>query len=217
MGGSGLCPTRKATRKRSGSRFSTRNRPVKRVGFRGSVCQRVASVSGKAETRRKTAKIGEISPDLAKIRWGFRQIWLFLPQILSRITRSGVSMPNLIVLVTEICQIKLKTRRNQWRIRQNWCLRAGRVSRVLNEGTQTDPPALGFGTWDPWLTAGAVRSGEHRLGTGGLDGWPGGLDSPILDPLSSVLKVHYKFFFYTCVSLFVCFKFLVYLLIYSFL
>ena len=65
------------------------------------------------EKHRKTAKLGEISPDLAKIRWGFRQIWLFLPQILSRITRSGVSMPNLIVLVTEICQIKLKTRRNR--------------------------------------------------------------------------------------------------------
>ena len=51
-----MCPTRKPTRKRSGSRFSTRNRPVKRVGFRGSVFRRVASVSGEAETRRKTQK-----------------------------------------------------------------------------------------------------------------------------------------------------------------
>ena len=54
--GSGLCPTRKPTRKRSGSRFSTRNRPIKRVGFHGSVFLRVASVSGEAETRRKTQK-----------------------------------------------------------------------------------------------------------------------------------------------------------------
>ena len=53
-GGSGLCPTRKPTRKRSGSRFLTRNRPVKRVGFRGSVFRQVASVSDEAETRRKT-------------------------------------------------------------------------------------------------------------------------------------------------------------------
>ena len=55
-GGLGLCPTRKSTRKRSGSRFSTRNRPVKRVRFRGSVFRQVASVSGEAETRRKTQK-----------------------------------------------------------------------------------------------------------------------------------------------------------------
>ena len=55
-GGSGLCPTRKPTRKRSGSKFLTRNRPVKRFGFRRSVFRRVASVSGEAETRRKTQK-----------------------------------------------------------------------------------------------------------------------------------------------------------------
>ena len=42
--------------KRSGSRFSTRNRLVKRVGFCGSVFRRVASVSGEAETRQKTQK-----------------------------------------------------------------------------------------------------------------------------------------------------------------
>ena len=56
LGGSGLCPTRKPTRKRSGSRFSTRNRPVKRVGFRRSVFRRVASISGEAETWQKTQK-----------------------------------------------------------------------------------------------------------------------------------------------------------------
>ena len=42
--------------KRSGSRFLTSNRLVKRVGFCGSVFRRVASVSGEAETRQKTQK-----------------------------------------------------------------------------------------------------------------------------------------------------------------
>ena len=64
--GSGLCPTREPTRKRSGSIFSTRNRPVKRVGFRGSVFRRVASVSGEAETRRKTQKNGQNRRYLAR-------------------------------------------------------------------------------------------------------------------------------------------------------
>ena len=65
-GRSGFCPTRKPTRKRSGSRFSTHNRPVKRVGFCGSVCQRVASVSGEAETRQKTQKNNQNCRDLAR-------------------------------------------------------------------------------------------------------------------------------------------------------
>ena len=58
-GGSGLCPTHKPTRKRSGGRFSTRNRLVKRGGFRESVCRQVASVLGEAETQRKTQKNGQ--------------------------------------------------------------------------------------------------------------------------------------------------------------
>ena len=61
-----MCPTREPTRKRSGSIFSTRNRPVKRVGFRGSVFRRVASVSGEAETRRKTQKNGQNRRYLAR-------------------------------------------------------------------------------------------------------------------------------------------------------
>ena len=65
-GGSGLCPTREPTRKRSGSIFSTRNRPVKRVGFRGSVFRRVSSVSGEAETQRKTQKNGQNRRYLAR-------------------------------------------------------------------------------------------------------------------------------------------------------
>ena len=44
---------------------------------------------------------------------------------------------------------------------------------------KTDPPASGFGARDPRPTAEAVGSGERRSGTGGLGGWPGGLDNPI--------------------------------------
>ena len=65
-GGSSLCPTRKPTRKRSGSRFSTRNRPVKRVGFRSLVCWQVASVSDEAETQWKTQKNDQNQRDLAR-------------------------------------------------------------------------------------------------------------------------------------------------------
>ena len=36
-------------------------------------------------------------------------------------------------------------------------------------GLETDPHALGFGAQDPRPTAGAVKSGEHGSGTGGLD------------------------------------------------
>ena len=68
---------------------------------------------------RKTAKINKISLNLAKIWWGFHQIQWFFPQIVPKIAGSGVSMPDLIVLVVEICQIKLKNRWNRWRICQN--------------------------------------------------------------------------------------------------
>ena len=54
---------------------------------------------------RKRAKIGDISPNPAKIRGGFHQILLFFPQIVSRITGSGVFMSDLIVLVVKIYQI----------------------------------------------------------------------------------------------------------------
>ena len=65
-GGSGLCPTRNRPVRDRVGRFSTRNRPVKRVGFHGSVCRRVASVSGEAETRRKTQKNGQNRRDLTR-------------------------------------------------------------------------------------------------------------------------------------------------------
>ena len=47
-------------------RFSTRNRPIKRVGFRGSVCRQVASISSEAKTRRKTQKNGQNRLDLVR-------------------------------------------------------------------------------------------------------------------------------------------------------
>ena len=116
-GGSGLCPTCNWPVRDWVGRNPTRNRPVKRVRFRMSVCQQVASVSSEDETQRKTAKINKISLNLAKIWWGFHQIQWFFPQIVPKIAGSSVSMPDLIVLVVEICQIKLKTRWNRWRIR----------------------------------------------------------------------------------------------------
>ena len=42
---------------------------------------------------------------------------------------------------------------------------------------ETNPPTSGFGARDLHSTAGVVRSGERRSGTGGLGRWPGGLDS----------------------------------------
>ena len=184
--GSGLCPTREPTRKRSGSIFSTRNRPVKGSGFAGRFsggCHQFRVRPKPDGKHRKMAKIGDISPDPAKIRWGFRQIRLFFLQIVSRISGFGVSMPDLIILVAEICQIKLKTRRNQWKIRQNWCLRAGRVSRVFNEGTRNRPAGIGF--WksgpvaDPWSSRiGWTPVGYGRVGrVGGWVGQPYSLES----------------------------------------
>ena len=69
--GSGLCPTREPTRKRSGSIFSTRNRPVKGSGFAGRFsggCHRFWVRPKPDGKHRKMAKIGDISPDPAKIR-----------------------------------------------------------------------------------------------------------------------------------------------------
>ena len=57
-GGLGLCPTRNRPIRVRVGRFSTHNRPVKRVRFCGSVCRWVASVSSEVETRRKTQKKG---------------------------------------------------------------------------------------------------------------------------------------------------------------
>ena len=100
---------------------------------------------------------------------------------MSRISGSGVSMPDLIILAAEICQIKLKTRRNQWKFaRIDVFGRVGFHGFSTSE-LETDPPASGFGNRDPWPTRGAVGSGERRSGTGGLGGlggWAGGLDSP---------------------------------------
>jgi len=44
---------------------------------------------------------------------------MIFPRIMPRIAGSGVSTPDLIVLVAKIFQIKLKTRWNCWRISQN--------------------------------------------------------------------------------------------------
>ena len=177
-GGLGLCPTRKSTRKRSGSRFSTRNGSGFAGRFSGGWHRFRVRLKPDGK-HRKTAKIGDISPDPAKIRWGFHQIRLFFPQIVSRISGSDVSMLDLIVLVAEICQIKLKTRRNQWRIRQNWCLPAGRVSRVLNEGTRNRPAGVGFWNsgpaadrWSSWIGWTPVGYGwVGRIGR--VIGWVG--------------------------------------------
>ena len=70
----------------------------------------------------KIAKISEILPDPTKIRWGFCQIQWFFPQIVPRITGFGVSMSDLIVLVVEIYQIKLKTCRKAGEYAKIWCL-----------------------------------------------------------------------------------------------
>ena len=68
-GGSGLCLTCNRPVRDQVSKNPTYNRPIKRFRFRGLDVCRVGSVSGEAETRRKPLKIGEILPDLAKIRW----------------------------------------------------------------------------------------------------------------------------------------------------
>ena len=70
-GGSGLCPTREPTRKRSGGIFSTRNRPVKGSSFAGRFSggfHRFRVRPKPDGKHRKMAKIGDISPDPAKIR-----------------------------------------------------------------------------------------------------------------------------------------------------
>ena len=150
--------------------------PLRGSGFAGRFsgrCHRFRVRPKLDGKHRKMAKIGDISPDPAKIRWGFRQIRLFFLQIVSRISGSGVSMPDLIILVAEICQIKLKTRRNQWKIRQNWCLRAGRVSRVLNEGTRNRPAGVGFWNSGPVADRWSSRIGWTPVGYGrvGRVGW----------------------------------------------
>ena len=80
-------------------------------------------------------------------------------------------MPDLIILAAEICQIKLKTRRNQWKFaRIDVFGRVGFHGFSTSE-LETDPPASGFGNRDPWPTRGAVGSGERRAGWAG---WAGG-------------------------------------------
>ena len=62
-----MCPTYNRPVRDRVSKNPTRNRPIKKFGFRGSDVRRVGSVLGEAETCQKPLKIGEISPDLAKI------------------------------------------------------------------------------------------------------------------------------------------------------
>ena len=121
-GKSSLCPTRNRPVRDQVGRFSTRNWPFKRVGFHGLVCQRVASVSGEVETRRKTQKNCQNQWDLARSS-----------QDLVRISSNPMIFPP---NRAENCRIwciyaesdcfghrnlpnQAKTHRNCWRIRQN--------------------------------------------------------------------------------------------------
>ena len=159
--GSGLCPTcNQPIRDRVG-RFSTRNWPVKRVEFRGSVCQRVASVSGEAETWRKTQKNGQNRLDLVQSSEDF--FWF------------GDFPPNR----AENCQIWCIYAGSNCFGRQNLPNQAENLSQSLENspkfdvfgqvkfhgfwtrGLETDPSALGFGARDPRPTARAIGSGER--------------------------------------------------------
>ena len=90
-----------------------------------------------------------------------------------RIARFVVFMPDLIVLVDEIYEIKLKSRRKAGEFARMFML-FGRVGfhGFWRRGLETDPPALGFGARDPRLTTGAVGSMEAgRVRAGGRVGW----------------------------------------------
>ena len=178
-GGSGLCPTRKPTRKRSGSKFLTRNRPVKRVRFRGSVFRRVASVSGEVETRRKTQKKQPKSAISRPIRPRSDEDFVKSDYFSPKSCRESLDL-------VYLCRIWLfwlpKSAKSSWKLVGingefaridvfKWVGFHGFWMREL----ETNPPALGFGTRDPQPTVGGVGSGERRSGTGGLGG---GLDSP---------------------------------------
>ena len=87
-----------------------------------------------------------------------------------RITESGVFMPDLIVLVAEICQIKMKNWSESLWIASIWCLQAGWVSRVLKDGTRNWPSGVGFWSSRPASDNQNSRIRLQRVGYGRV-GW----------------------------------------------
>ena len=172
-GRSSLCPTHNRLVRDWVGRFSTRNWPIKKVGFRGSVCPRVASVLGEAETRRKTPKNGQNRRDLTRsgqdpVRIS-SNLMIFPPNraenrriLLFWSPKSAKSSWKLVGIVGEFVRI--------------WCLWAGRVSRVLNEGTRNRPTGVGF-----WSSGPVADHQNSRIGwmpikgeqVGWVAGWVG--------------------------------------------
>ena len=113
------------------------------------------------ENRRDLARFGQDPMRSSWIWQIFLQIRWFFSQIMLRIARFVVFMPDLIVLVDEIYEIKLKSRRKAGEFARMFML-FGRVGfhGFWRRGLETDPPALGFGARDPRLTTGAVGSME---------------------------------------------------------
>ena len=181
-GGSGLCPTRNWPVRDWVGRNPTRSRPVKRVRFRMSVCQQVASVSSEDETQWKTPKNGQnrqnltrSGQDLVRIsskpmifpsnRAENRRIWCIYAKSNCFGRRN---LPNQIENSSESLENSPKFDVFGWvEFHGFW-----------RRGLETDPPALSFGAQDPCLTAKAVGMGERRSSTGELGEWPGGLDNP---------------------------------------
>jgi len=90
-----------------------------------------------------------------------------------RIAGSGVSMPDLIVLVAEVCQIKLKLVGIAREFARIWCLWAGQVSRVLNKGTRNRPTGIEFWSSGPTADRRSSRIGWTPVGYGRVARWVG--------------------------------------------
>lgn len=146
------------------------------VGFHRSI---FCWVGISFEWSRNPSKTTEKRWNLARssqIWWKVRQIRWFFHQIALRISKSGVYLPNLTVLVAEISQIKLKNSMGSLRIHQNLMV-FGWVGfhEFWRRGLKIDLSELGFVAQDLRPTPRAIELGGGGLGTGG---WVGGLDSP---------------------------------------
>ena len=175
-GGSGLCPTRNWPVRDWVGRNPIRNWPVKRVRFRMSVCQQVASVSSEDETQWKTPKNGQNRQNLTRSGEDFIKANDFS-------LKSCRKSPDLVYL----CQIWLfwspKFAKSNWKLvgitrefAKIWCLRVGRISRVLKEGTRNRPTSVEFWSSGPMSDCQSSWNGWTRVEygrVGRMAGWVG--------------------------------------------
>ena len=125
----------------------------KRVRFHGSVFRQVGIDFEWSWNPPKTFEnqwdLAHSVQDSVRSSWvwqRFRRIQWFFPQITPRIAGFGVTMPNQIVLITKIRQIKLKNSLESLGIHQilmvfRWVGFHG----FWRRGLKTDPPASSFG------------------------------------------------------------------------